>query len=510
MALSDRVIDPVEAACGHKLFANHNDFEFIETSEPLTDNPLKFDGLNKLLTQYGQQHVLQHWSQLDPEQQVNLAEQLSSIDLAELASLVSGQDEPTDFSALASRASSPPAVRADGSGSDWSPAQARERGEEALSNGELGAVIVAGGQGTRLGFDRPKGMFPIGPVSGRTLFQFFADRLLAVNEKYGCRIPLYIMTSDATDQETREYFAANENLGVPAEDLYIFKQGVMPAVDAATGKLLMESKSSLALSPDGHGGTVAALDRWGCLDDAAKRGIHHLAYIQVDNPLAHLCEPELIGHHLMADSEMTTQVVQKRYPMEKVGNVVLVDGQVQIIEYSDLPEPAAEAVNEDGSLRLWAGNIAVHLFNLNFLRRVAGQDDSLPFHRAFKKVPYFDEQGQLVSPAQPNATKFERFIFDLLPIAKNAFVVESLAIEAFAPVKNADGAETDTPNAAKKAIVDLHRRWLEQSGVCVDQGVQVEINPRLALTVSDLQEKIVANLLIDSDRYFDTQLESRE
>lgn len=481
-----------------------------QSFERVIGSPLNLDDLKELLAQYDQQHVLRHWSQLDSGQQSNLAAQLDGIDLAELASLVSGQDEATDFSALASRASSPPAVRADGGGADWSPAEARERGEEALRNGELGAVIVAGGQGTRLGFDQPKGMFPIGPVSGRTLFQFFADRLLAVNEKYGCRIPLYIMTSDATDQETREYFAANENLGIPAEDLYIFKQGVMPAVDAATGKLLMQSAGSLALSPDGHGGTVSALERCGCLADAAKRGIQHLAYIQVDNPLAHLCEPELVGHHLMAASEMTTQVVQKRYPMERVGNVVLVDGKVQIIEYSDLPESAAEAVNEDGSLKLWAGNIAVHLFKLNFLQRVAGQADSLPFHRASKKVPYCDEQGQLVSPAEPNATKFERFIFDLLPIAKNAFVVESFASEAFAPVKNADDAETDTPKAAKKAIVDLHRQWLEEAGVCVDQGVQVEINPKLALTVGDLREKITTNMRIDADRYFDTPLESRE
>ena len=479
-----------------------------KSSLPLTDKPLNYDRLSGILAEFGQEHVLRHWSDLDANQRANLSEQLNGIDLAELASLISGEDETTDFAGMAMRAGSPPAVRADGSGADWSPIQARKRGEEALKNGELGAVIVAGGQGTRLGFDQPKGMFPIGPVSGRTLFQFFADRLLAVNEKYGCRIPLYIMTSDATDQQTRDYFAANDNLGMPVEDLHIFKQGVMPAVDSVTGKLLMESRSSLALSPDGHGGTVSALNRSGCLTDAVSRGIQHLAYIQVDNPLAQLCEPELIGHHLMAASEMTTQVVRKRYPMERVGNVVLVDGQVQIIEYSDLPKSAAEALNEDGSLKLWAGNIAVHLFNVDFLRGVAGQANSLPFHRALKKVPYCDERGQVVSPDQPNATKFERFIFDLLPIAQNAFVVESLASEVFAPVKNADGAKTDTPETAKKAIADLHREWLEQAGACVDQGVRVEINPMLALSADDLTEKIGTNLRIDADRYFDTRLES--
>ena len=176
----------------------------------------------------------------------------------------------------------------------------------------------------------------------------------------------------------------------------------------------------------------------------------------------------------MAASDMTTQVVRKREPMERVGNVVLVDGQVQIIEYSDLPESAATATNEDGSLKLWAGNIAVHMFKLDFLRRVAGEAASLPFHRASKKVPYCDESGKLVHVDQPNAVKFEKFIFDLLPIAKNAFVVESLASEAFAPVKNAAGAR-EMPETARKAITDLHRGWLEEAGVCVDQGFR----PRL-------------------------------
>ena len=473
----------------------------------MTENNLNYDQWKKVLAEHGQEHVLGHWPKLTAREREGLCQQLNEIDFVELGDLLAGQDETTDFKALAMRAASPPAVLADGSGADWSPAEARERGEEALKQGEFGAVIVAGGQGTRLGFDQPKGMFSIGPVSGRTLFQFFVDRLLAVNEKYGCCIPLYIMTSEATDEQTRDYFRENDNLGLQPDDLHIFKQGVMPAVDSVTGKLLMDSTSSIALSPDGHGGTVSALERGGCLDDAVRRGIRHLAYIQVDNPLAQLCDPELIGHHLMAASDMTTQVVRKREPMERVGNVVLVDGQVQIIEYSDLPESAATAMNEDGSLKLWAGNIAVHMFKLDFLLRVAGEAASLPFHRASKKVPYCDESGKLVHVDQPNAVKFEKFIFDLLPIAKNAFVVESLASEAFAPVKNAAGARTDTPETARKAITDLHRGWLEEAGVCVDQGVQVEINPRVALSAGDLHEKIEPNLRISADQYFDSRLE---
>ena len=277
----------------------------------------------------------------------------------------------------------------------------------------------------------------------------------------------------------------------------------MPAVDAASGQLLLAEKDSLALSPDGHGGTIGALDRSGALDDADQRGVKYLAYIQVDNPLANLCDPTLIGHHILAESEMTTQVVQKRYPTEKVGNVVLVDGKVQIIEYSDLPDEAAEVTAEDGSLKLWAGNIAVHVIDTGFLRRMSESASALPFHRASKKVPHLDETGSLVSPADANAVKFERFIFDLLPLAKNAFVVESLPSQAFAPVKNAEGAKTDTASLAKKAVSDLHRQWLRAAGVDVAQDAMVEINPRFAMDSSGLSAKIVTKTAVQSDQYFD-------
>lgn len=461
------------------------------------------DDFRARLQQHDQQHVLAFWDELSAKQQNELQSQIDDLDLDQLAVLIAGEDEKPDFAAMAANAAPPPAMRADGTGANWTNADAKQCGEEALRAGEVGAVLVAGGQGTRLGFDQPKGMFPIGPVSGRTLFQIFADRLIAISENYGVNVPLYVMTSDATDAATREYFQQNNNLGLAAEDVHIFKQGTMPAVDASTGKLLMASKSSLALSPDGHGGTVSALERSGCFDDCEKRGVKHLAYFQVDNPLVALCDPTLIGHHLLAESEMTTQVVRKRYPMERVGNVVLVDGSVQIIEYSDLPESAAEATDEDGQIRLWAGNIAVHVIDVAFLRRMSGSMDALPFHRANKKVPFVDAAGESVSPDDPNATKFERFIFDLLPAAKNAFVVEALPSEAFAPVKNADGAETDTPALARQAIADLHRCWLTQAGAQVGKDALVEINPRYSLFSDQLPGKIPSNLEIYDDRYFD-------
>ena len=462
-----------------------------------------FEHLTEQLSARGQQHVLRYWDELSDADRNNLSSQIEALDLGMLETLLGGADVKKDYGALAAAADSPPAVHADGSGASWTLEQARSRGEEALRAGEIGAVIVAGGQGTRLGFDHPKGMFEVGPVSGRTLFQFFADRLIATSERYGVRVPLYLMTSDATDSETKRYFETNDYLGLDRSDVRIFKQGTMPAVDAKSGKLLLSGPASLALSPDGHGGTVTALEKSGCLADANSRGVRHLAYIQVDNPLADLCDPTLIGHHLLAESEMTTQVVRKRDPLERVGNVVQAEGRIEIIEYSDLPDEAAQARSEDGELKLWAGNIAVHLIEVAFLQRASQSQASLPFHRAIKKVSYLSDAGRLVDPDEPNATKFERFIFDLLPAARNAYVVEALASQSFAPVKNAEGAASDTPSLARAAISDLHRGWIESAGAVVEEGVQVEINPRFALDYRQLAEKISAKLRIESDRYFD-------
>ena len=471
---------------------------------------MNIDELRQTLQSHNQSDVIRFWDDASEAERQSLATQIEAIDFDQLDELIAGQDDQHDFDAMAAAAQSPPSILADGSGADWSVSQAIAMGEEALSAGKIGAIIVAGGQGTRLGFDKPKGMYPIGPVSERTLFEIFADRLIAVGQRYGVEIPLYVMVSEATEAATKAYFSDNGNLGLSKDQVIIFKQGTMPAVDADTGKLLLSDKASLALSPDGHGGTVRALERGGCFDDAARRGVEHLCYIQVDNPLANLCDPALIGHHLLAKSEMTSQVVRKRYPKERVGNLVLVDGHVHIIEYSDLPDDAAEETDDNGQLKIWAGSIAVHVLTVEFLRRMNQSVDALPFHRASKKVAHLDQTGSKVEPQSPNAIKFERFIFDLLPKAANAFVVESLPSEAFAPVKNAEGAETDTASLAKTAISDLHQSWLEAAGVKVADGVAVEIHPGWAASAAELAEKVQAGDLavgetITADRYFGPQ-----
>lgn len=459
--------------------------------------------LRSKLQAHRQEHVLRYWDELNDSQRSQLVDQIEDLDLDQLDELIADSDEKPDFEAMAGRAEPPAAVDADGGGVTWAIADAIAAGEEALRGGKLAALLVAGGQGTRLGFDQPKGMYPIGPVSDRTLFQIFADRLRAVSQRYETTVPLYIMTSQATDQATRDYFAQHDHLGLPADSVHIFQQGTMPAVDDQTGKLLLAQKDSLALSPDGHGGTVKALLRSGSLDAIKADGIEQLFYFQVDNPLIQLMDPAFIGHHLLAKSELTSQVIRKRYPTERVGNVATVDGRLQIIEYSDLPESVASLTQPDGSLRLWAGSIAVHVIDVDFLDRVSASPSALPFHRAHKKVPHLNEQGDRVEPDQPNAIKFEKFIFDLLPAAKNGIVVEVRPEQAFAPVKNAEGAENDTASLAKQAISDLHRSWLEKAGATVNPNAVVEISSQFALDAGQVEERIQPGLRVSENRFFD-------
>jgi UDP-N-acetylglucosamine/UDP-N-acetylgalactosamine diphosphorylase len=193
---------------------------------------------------------------------------------------------------------------------------------------------------------------------------------------------------------------------------------------------------------------------------------------------------------------MTTQVVAKQTPQDRVGNVVTVDGQVGVIEYSELPDEVAEKRNADGSLYLWAGSIAVHVFDVGFLERMVGNSAALPFHRAHKKVSHVDDQGNMVKPEAANAIKFERFIFDLMPHARSAMAVEVDAAEAFAPVKNASGAGTETPETARAAMVDQHVHWLREAGVQVEAGVPVEISPLFALDADELAGKVERGTVI--------------
>jgi UDP-N-acetylglucosamine/UDP-N-acetylgalactosamine diphosphorylase len=372
---------------------------------------------------------------------------------------------------------------------------ARQTGDELLRAGRVGVILVAGGEGTRLGFPHPKGQFPIGPVSGKSLFQLLAEQAVARARIARAAIPYYVMTSPATHDETVAFFESHAFFGLDRGHLHFFRQGTMPAVDRQSGRLLLSAKHELALNPDGHGGILAALDRSNLLDQMRRQNVDFLYYHQVDNPLARVCDPAFLGFHALRQSEVSTKVVAKLAPDEKMGVAVDVDGRTQIIEYSDMPAEVAARRDAHGQLVLWAGNTAMHVFSRSFFDRLRAGRIELPFHRAIKKVPYIDEGGQLANPETENAIKFERFIFDALPLAERSLVVEARREDEFCPLKNKTG--DFSPRHVQQSMSRLHGEWLRSAGATLAADLPVEISPLYALDAEELAGKL------DTSRKFD-------
>lgn len=453
------------------------------------------------LARHDQAHLLDHWDGLTAERRAGLEAQIRAIDFAQLAELARGEGPVAKPFTAEVGTERLPATRLVDPHPRIDPREARDRGEAELRAGRVAVLMVAGGQGTRLGFPHPKGMLPTGPISGRTLFRIFADGILGLRRKYGAELPVLVMTSPATHAETVAEWRARDWHGLDPRGVHFFEQGTMPAVDATTGRVLLEAPDRIAVSPDGHGGVLAAMTKAGLWSLLEGHGIAQVFYFQVDNPLVAIADPTFLGYHLAADSDMTTQVVAKRDPLERVGNLVYSGGHLRIIEYSDLSEARARAKSPDGSLVLWAGSIAVHAMRVDFLRRMADSAEALPFHLARKVVPFVDRHGTPIVPERPNAIKFERFIFDILPLAKNPWVVEVDPAEGFAPIKNGLGAATDTLATAQQAILDRGRRWCAAAGFRVTPTARIEIAATAALDPQDLRGKYPAGKVIERDLF---------
>lgn len=375
--------------------------------------------------------------------------------------------------------------------------QATQAGEQALRDGRVAVVLLAGGQGTRLGFDHPKGMFPIGPVSRSSLFEVHAAGVGATRRRFGCDLPFLLMTSDANDAATRDFLAQHMYFGLEPDSVSTFVQGMLPAVDPDTGDILRAAPDRLALSPDGHGGIFRAMERAAILGDLEERGIDVIMTFQVDNPLMRPADPEFIGAHLMARAQMSTLVVAKQSAAERMGVMATVDGRPALVEYTDLPADLAAEVDATGGLSYWAGSTGVHCLDRAFATRLATGEAAMPFHRADKRVPTVADP----DPAGANAVKFEAFMFDALPLAERTAAVEMSRAQRFAPVKNAEGP--DSPATCRTALVERAAGWLEQVGVRVPRDADglsshpIEIDPRFAQDAHDLTGRLPGDLVID-------------
>jgi len=448
------------------------------------------------------------WDELSTTSRSSLAAQIAEVDfeqVQELAGLAESAGARQESPAEKSRRAVPPAdlVRVPRDAHDrqaWD--DARKTGVEMLRAGRVGIILVAGGEGTRLGFPHPKGKFPIGPVSGKSLFQLLAEQAVARGRLTRTAIPYYVMTSPATHDETVAFFEEHSCFGLNRSDVHFFRQGTMPAVDRWTGQLLLAARHELALNPDGHGGILTALDRSQLLDHMRDRRVDYLYYHQVDNPLAQVCDPAFLGLHVQHASEISTKVVAKLSAEEKMGLAVGVDGRTQIIEYSDMPAEMAARRDASGQLLYWAGNTAMHVFSRSFLERLRDGRIDLPFHRAIKKVPYIDDSGRLVEPDVENAVKFERFIFDALPLAERALVVEARREDEFCPLKNKSG--DFSPEHVQQSLSRLFAGWLRAAGALVPDDLPVEISPLYALNADDLARKIDLTRKFDGPVYLET------
>jgi UDP-N-acetylglucosamine/UDP-N-acetylgalactosamine diphosphorylase len=301
------------------------------------------------------------------------------------------------------------------------------------------------------------------------------------------------MTSPQNDADTRAFWEKHHYFGMKPTNLMFFPQDELPALDFS-GKVLMQTKDSLALSPNGHGGSLLALWKSGAIADMKKRGISQISYFQVDNPIVRCVDPLFIGLHDLDGAQMSSKMLPKTGPKEKLGNFCLIDGKMTIIEYSDLPDELANQRLPNGDLRFRAGSIALHAMRVDFVEALNKHGFALPVHRAEKKVPCIDmETGAEIKPEKPNAIKLETFVFDALPLTDKSVLYETDRIDEFAPIKNATGI--DSAESSEQITTERNARWLESAAIKVPRipdhtaDCTIEIAPSFALYPDDVKAK---------------------
>lgn len=435
---------------------------------------LDVSALPELLARHRQAHLLDGLDELEPDVRREFLEHLAHVDWAELDEPLPppdpGETEPSPVVTLAEL--------------ERRRAELSRTGEEAYSAGRVAVLMVAGGQGTRLGFPGPKGCFPLAPHSGKTIYQLQAEKVLSVSRRAGRAVPFLVMTSPATDHETREFFADRGNFGLAEDQIAFLTQGTVPSLDRE-GRALLAAPGRLLENPDGHGGALAALVESGQLDRLGGRGIAHLVYLQVDNVLAPVDDPLLVGLAEVEAANVVTKVLEKVDPDEKVGHLVRVGGHDRIVEYTELTPEIVRARTSEGALIYRWGSPALHSWSVAFLTGLADRGYRLPLHRSPKPLRAWVE-GEV---REVEGWKFERFVFDLVPLAERSVGMEVDREAEFAPVKNASG-----PDSPATAVELAHRQyvdWLREAGVDVTAppDARIEISPLLGAT----REQFLAN-----------------
>jgi len=454
----------------------------------------RLENAKKRLEKHHQSHLLAFWNHLEQPEKQNLLEQIEQLDFTQIdnrmVNIIKNPPEQNIPQDLKPAHSYPPEPADRQQNKKYN--QAGKLGSQLISREKIAAFVVAGGQGTRLGFDGPKGEFKVTPVKNKPLFQLFAEYIESAQKKYQAELPWYIMTSPMNHQKIKRFFEQNNYFGLKKQNVFIFRQGTLPNF-RFDGKILLKDKANIASSPDGHGGSLKALYKSGALRDMLNRGIEHISYLQVDNPLVHIFDPLFIGLHALENAQMSAKAIQKEHPKEKIGVFAISNGRLKVIEYSDLPDHLAKMKNPDNTFTYGLGSPAIHIISTSFVRQLNKKGFELPLHRAVKKIPHIDETGKQIQPSQPNGIKLEHFVFDALPLAQKTTILETKRDEEFAPVKNATGA--DSPQSSRELQINRHANWLESAGIKIPRkndgspDCTIEIAPSFAIYKEDVKQK---------------------
>ena len=405
---------------------------------------IRLDEVKAILKKYGQEHLLNHYNKLDHVHQKELLNEIENIDFELIKHLYDKtKDEGKNTEDLIM-----PIDYLDKYKLNEKYKYYENIGKKSIKEGKLAAVTMAGGQGTRLGHDGPKGTYDIGLNSHKSLFELLNDGLKEEGDKHGVIIPWFIMTSRENNKETIEFFEKNKYFGREKDkNIFFFIQGELPMIDTE-GKILIAENGLIKLAADGHGGIYESLVKSGMTKKMRELGVEWVFIGGVDNCLVKMVDPILMGVALDKKVTVACKSVVKANPHEKVGVFCKRNGKPNVIEYTEITEEMAEAVDENGELLYGESHILCNLFSVDAVERMG--ENPLPYHVAYKKASYLDKEGNLIVPDSPNAYKFEAFLFDAFGEVDEMAVLRVKREEEFAPVKNADSAGVDCPKTARE------------------------------------------------------------
>lgn len=439
-----------------------------------------------------QEHIFSYWDELNEQQRLALIDQIERLDLTAFRwqqevlnqGIDNAIDEIEPFSEYA----------------NYADQQEIALGKQLIAEGKVGCIIVAGGQGTRLRFNGPKGMYPISLIKNKTLFQILSEKTLAAGKQAGKMLQLAIMTSPQNHEETVKFFEENNNFGLSSLQLSFFCQGTLPLLDVK-GNLFLEEKQTISVGADGNGSCLQSFVESGIWSRWESAGIEYVNFILVDNPLGDPFDANLVGNHAKKESCVTIKCVEKLDPKEKVGLVICRNGQVGVMEYSEMPESEKAARLSNGKLKHSCANISLFCFGMQFIQKAAACTTEMALHLAFKAVKAVDSEGIQIIPAEPNAWKFERFIFDVLPFSQQVAALVYPRERCFAPLKNFEGS--DSPATARAALQNLDRVVLESLTGLPAPDRPFELSQEFYYPTPDLQSRWKGRTPPDQDYFED-------